>query len=1092
MNRPKTPASARRTIGRALFTATLAAATTVAPLLASVPAASASPSASGVVDSGPSWTVTQVAGGYDVAVTLSSPLPVRDDIPEIEADGVDLGPATESADGLTLSATTVNTAVVTAKSVTADWSSGDPIDPSAPTPSSPSTLTPNIKAATPSLKPAVAPTTTPTGNPILSADPTTPGPYAYKVADYNFGAQAMPLADIGGIRGEVQGRIYLPTGGGPHPLVIFMHGRHSDCYNLTTLKSSSGWPCAAGSAVIESYAGYDGAGEALASNGYTVVSIGANAINANDNQLAPDDGAVARGQEILDTLTWLQEANEGQPVSFFDAATNQTLDLDQALVAGQTANGQTAGVTAADLVGTMDFNDIGVMGHSRGGEGAATAVSLNAGLAHPWAIKSVFELAPIDFTRDTVPDIPEATLLPYCDGDVSDQQGQHFYADSKGAFNDNVLRSDIWVMGTDHDFYNQDWTPPTPGASDDWTAGSQSALDPVCGEQATGTQRLTPADQFQVGSAYVAGWFELTLGGQNQFLPMFDGTGAEPPSITNFTNNGPGSITINTTPTPTTTSWAAGPSEADVRTVASEPASDRDDITSFASNSPLIGTSGTASASVCASGFGRTVPLTTPTCTTQIPAVTTTDPSSGKTVTAIPATSTSQEPYWTPASFAPNVPLNQMTHLAWTVTPAPTGSASAVPPKLSVNVPSGSQNVSGFSEMTVNLSPDQSVVGDDNLTVSVTDGQGNTWSEPLSAINSWTVTRMPGSPGVPAESATSPIVPTVPVSGDLGPNGKIVLQQAHIPTATLAAAGLDLADITNVSFTAPLTTAGGEYFQDLTFDNKAIGTSNPHNRPTVDVSSTKVEETSGPTTAKVAVYLDEPSTSTVTTYLSVLGSATGTVGLAEQPLTFQPGQTCQDVEIPVGGSTTPSATASSAFKFGVSDPNNAVLGAGDFGTITVVDPNLTPGTTPAPPVGVPGDPCTELTALSNPGTLTVSGDGNVAAGSTVTLTGHGYRNGESVAFTLGTTALGSAIADSSGNVSFAAQIPVSQVGGVSTFSAVGAGSGFTSTAKVDVIGGPPPALPETGQIIVLPLLVVLFGVVAFEIMRRRKRITKAA
>ena len=171
-------------------------------------------------------------------------------------------------------------------------------------------------------------------------------------------------------------------------------------------------------------------------------------------------------------------------------------------------------MTAANLIGTMDFSDIGIMGHSRGGEGAATAVSLNAGLTHPWAIKSVFELAPIDFTRDTVPDIPEATLLPYCDGDVSDQQGEHFYADSKSAFADNVLRSDIWVMGTDHDFYNQDWTPPTPGSSDDWTAGRQPATDPVCGEQAPGTSRLTPGDQYQVGAAYLAGWFELTLGGQ--------------------------------------------------------------------------------------------------------------------------------------------------------------------------------------------------------------------------------------------------------------------------------------------------------------------------------------------------------------------------------------------------------------------------------------------------------------------------------------------------------------------------------------------------------------------------------------------------
>jgi trimeric autotransporter adhesin len=1073
--------SGRRPGRRVLLAAALALGAAVAPVIADGLPASAAESTSAVVDSGSGWTVSQVPGGYEVDVTLASPLPTKDDVPVIVADGTVLGPATESADGLTLSLTTSDTAVATTQDVFAQWSSGDPIGATSTSTSAPSSESPNIKA-TPNLSPAVAPTTTPTGNPILSTDPTTPGPYAYKVADYNFGAQAMPLSNIGGIRGEVQGRIYLPTGGGEHPLVIFMHGRHATCYNLTTYSSANVWPCPAADGEIDSYAGYDGEGEALASNGYTVVSIGANAINANDNQLAPDDGAVARGQEFLDTLTWLQKANEGQPVSFFDAQTNQTLDLDQALAAGQAAASQTGNVTAADLVGTMDFNDIGVMGHSRGGEGAATAVSLNAGLAHPWAIKSVFELAPIDFTRDTVPDIPQATLLPYCDGDVSDQQGQHFYADSKGAFDDNVLRSDIWVMGTDHDFYNADWTPPTPGASDDWTAGSQSALDPECGEQATGTSRLTPPDQYQVGAAYVAGWFELTLGGQNQFLPMFDGTGAEPPSITDFTNNGPGSLTINS-PTPVTTTWAAGPSEADVRTVATEPASDRDDLTTFAATSPLVSTTGGASATVCASGFGRTVPLTTPTCSAQVQtAVSVLNPATNKQVTAIPATSTSQEPYWTPASFAPNVPLNQMTHLTWTA-----GAATATD-KLSVAVPSGKQNVSGYSELTVNLSPDQSVLTSTDLDLSVTDGQGDTWSEPLSQINKWTVTRMPGSPGTPVESAADPVVPTVPVSSDLGQYGKIVLQQAHVPTSTLAAAGVNLSDVTNVSFTVvDSTTAGGEYLQDLTFDNKAIGTPSVQSRPSVNVASTNVAEGSGPGVDQVAVYLDKPSSTPITAYLSVIGSTTGSVGPALQPVTFQPGQTCQDVSVPVGGSTTPSTTASTAFKFAVGDPNNGVLGTDDFGDINVYDPNVASGVTAAPPVGVQGDACAEFEALSNPGNLSVSGDGNVAAGSSVTLTGTGYRSGESVAFTLGGTSVGSAVANSSGVVTFTTTVPGGTPGGESTFSGVGAGSGYTSNASVDVIGGPPSTVPETGEVVLLPLLALLIGFVGYEVMRRGRR-----
>ena len=991
--------------------------------MAAVPAFATEASAAGtsaIVDSGSGWSVSQVPGGYEVDVTLTSPLPTKDDVPVLVADGTVLGPATESSDGLALSLTTTDSAVATAEDVFAEWSSGDPISTETPaaTPANSPAVTPQLKAA-PNLAPAPAPSTTPTGNPILSSDPTTPGGFSYRVADYNFGAQAQPLSDIGGVRGEVQGRMYLPNGRGPHPLVIFMHGRHATCYNLATLQSANVWPCPAGDGEIDSYAGYDGAGEALASHGFVVVSIGANAINANDNQLSPDDGAAARGQEFLDTLTWLQKADRGQPVSFFDAQTNQTVTLNQALTAGQVAASQTGDATAADLVGTMDFNDIGIMGHSRGGEGAATAVSLNAGLARPWAIKSVFELAPIDFTRDTVPDIPEATLLPYCDGDVSDQQGQHFYADSKGAFADNVLRSDIWVMGTDHDFYNQDWTPPTPGSSDDWTAGRQSATDPVCGEQATGTSRLTPADQYQVGAAYVSGWFELTLDGQKQFLPMFDGSGAEPPSITDFSNNGPGSITIPSSPNPATTTWVEGPSEADVRTVATEPAVDRDDIASFASTSPLIGTSGTATATVCADRDGRTVPVLLPFCTTGV-------------------ASSSQEPYWTPASFAPNVPLNQMTHLTWTVTPGTGGNPPTALGTLSVDLPAAKQNVSRYQELTVNMSPDESVVGSTDLRLSVSDSEGHSWSSLVSAFNKWAVTRMPGS-----------------TSSDLGPNGKLVLQQVHVPTATLAAAGLGLSHITNVSFTTvDPTTAGGEYFQDLTFDNKALGTTTVQTRPTVNVASTNVSEGTGPGTAQVAVYLNKPSRTPITTYLSVIGSATGAVGLAMSPLTFEPGQTCQDVEIPVTGSTTPAMTASTSFKFAVSDPNNAVLGPDDFAKITVFDPNVATGVTPAPPAGVQGDPCAEFRALSHPGILKINPHGSVTAGTVVTLTGFGYRSGESVAFTLGSTPIGSAIANSDGDVALAAQVPAGTPDGKNVFSAVGTGSGFTSTVTVNVRGKP--------------------------------------
>ncbi len=65
-----------------------------------------------------------------------------------------------------------------------------------------------------------------------------------------------------------------------------------------------------------------------------MVSISANAINANDNQRSPDDGAGTRGKLVLDTLTMLKAVNAGHSVSYHDDVTGQDVDFDQALAGG--------------------------------------------------------------------------------------------------------------------------------------------------------------------------------------------------------------------------------------------------------------------------------------------------------------------------------------------------------------------------------------------------------------------------------------------------------------------------------------------------------------------------------------------------------------------------------------------------------------------------------------------------------------------------------------------------------------------------------------------------------------------------------------
>ena len=506
----------------------------VAVVLPGLPlnAATAAPDPDPTLASGGDWTVTRAAGGYEVTVDLAKPLPIRSDAPTIVVDGESIGIATESADGRSLTVFTADPAVARADDVEAGWASqSEKVSASGGTAV---TEVPEAAAA------------------ALPADPAQHGTYDWTESIYKFGEQSIDLAAIGGVKGELEGKLYLPTTGGARPTVILLHGRHSSCYG-DGVANPLRWPCATSPTAtparlsIPSYLGYDGTARALASNGYSVVSISANSINANDNQLAADQGAQARGQLILDTLTMLKNANAGAPVSYFDAWKNRTVTLGQALADGTAALAERAGafltpvepldtVTATDLVGKFDLSNIGLMGHSRGGEGVTYAATLNNALAQPWAIKSILPLAPVDFARMTVPDVPMNVILPYCDGDVSNQQGQHMLDDSRYAYDDNVLRSGVWAMGANHNFYNTVWTPGlfAFSVSDDWSGSTTRRIEPICGTDPTVAAtsiRMTAAEQYAMGTAYMAGWFRLTMGGENQFLPMFDGTGQVPASL---------------------------------------------------------------------------------------------------------------------------------------------------------------------------------------------------------------------------------------------------------------------------------------------------------------------------------------------------------------------------------------------------------------------------------------------------------------------------------------------------------------------------------------------------------------------------------
>lgn len=332
-------------------------------------------------------------------------------------------------------------------------------------------------------------------------DPGANGPLAVTREEYNYGDLAFqPTGFPSAV--ELRASVHYPTGlsGGPYPVVVFLHGRHVTCYRNTT--TALRWPCATNQQPIPSFQGYDYVAQALASNGYIVVSISANGINAFDNNVT-DLGMQARAELVQ---RHLQQWN--------------------------TFNTVGAAPFGTKFVGKVDLTRVGTMGHSRGGEGVVKHYVYNASQGSPYGVKAVFPLAPVDFNRPVVNNAALGVVLPYCDGDVSDNQGVHFYDDARyNVAGDTGAKHTIQVMGANHNYYNTVWTPGMfpAGASDDWGFVTGGSNDAHCGT-VSGNKRLTSAQQRGTGLAYLSAFMRVYVGGETQFKPILTGAAPPPPS----------------------------------------------------------------------------------------------------------------------------------------------------------------------------------------------------------------------------------------------------------------------------------------------------------------------------------------------------------------------------------------------------------------------------------------------------------------------------------------------------------------------------------------------------------------------------------
>ncbi|MEE3505004.1 hypothetical protein QN399_01770 [Pseudomonas sp. 10C3] len=311
--------------------------------------------------------------------------------------------------------------------------------------------------------------------------------------DYDYGDDVLELPANPPFKSEFRAAVYLPKDTEEaHPVVIFLHGRHHVCYSATLGREPKiqAWPCPPNKAPIPSHEGYSTAATELASHGYVVVSLSANAIYGIGSKQLPNLESTSRAHLILAHLDLLTEANKGN-----------CPDLPL-------------------LKGRLDLNNIGLMGHSRGGEGVARTITLNRLLKRGYGIPAALLLGGTSYEGISVPDTHTAFIHPFLDSDSKNLNGQQSLDLSRLAFNDNVLRSSVLLMGANHNYFNEIWSPGYPLGEDDALAWGDLTVP-----------RLTQEEQRLLGAFYIAGFFRLTLGGEQQFLPFFDGSSVSVPLL---------------------------------------------------------------------------------------------------------------------------------------------------------------------------------------------------------------------------------------------------------------------------------------------------------------------------------------------------------------------------------------------------------------------------------------------------------------------------------------------------------------------------------------------------------------------------------
>lgn len=252
-----------------------------------------------------------------------------------------------------------------------------------------------------------------------------------------FPREALINATISSPEMQVRGILYTPEiiqSKTTLPLVILIHGNHQICDSIATRSAPP--LCPVGDVEARSDLGYEYLAKELVARGFVVLSPNLNRnININMNLRFAWDPLV-RANLVVKTLRKMEKW-KGIP----------------------TASGRN--VSLGEIV---DFENIGLMGHSRGGEATRYLNAILPRNVPNAKIKGIFEVGSIDASKGsavnnitgTIEGAPWIGIAGSCDGDVQDLSVASVFERGQNT-SSSFRRSLLVVTGANHNYFNSKW-----------------------------------------------------------------------------------------------------------------------------------------------------------------------------------------------------------------------------------------------------------------------------------------------------------------------------------------------------------------------------------------------------------------------------------------------------------------------------------------------------------------------------------------------------------------------------------------------------------------------------------------------------------